>query len=93
MSQSESLILSDDEYCGVEPMRRVTPPPSRAPSITPTTEAERNRIIRRKKRTIDDRLDELTDYNKKLDNINEVVLLLHKALLLLSNHETFNEDY
>jgi hypothetical protein len=84
-------MISDDEF-DIEPMTR-TRPPSRAPSVTALTEAERQRKIKKKRRTLDDRLDELADYNKKLYNVNEAVLLLDKASILLSNHETFNEDF
>jgi hypothetical protein len=92
MSQSEN-ILSDDEYCGVEPMK-TTRPPSRAGSVTSSTEAERSRIIRRKKKTLNDRLEEISNFSIKCENENDAnvliqqgLILLHRLAIVINNHD------
>jgi hypothetical protein len=85
---------SEDDYDGIEPMNRISQPSSVISTSRASAGAIKNRILRRKKKTLDERLTELTDYKKKLEDINDAVLLvqqatllLHKVILILSNHD------
>jgi hypothetical protein len=97
-TQPPSRRGSDDEYSGVEPMRRVSPPPSRTTTTKPK-HAKKQKILRKKHRTLNDRLTELTDYSAKLRDIDDASLLpqqmaalVQRMMLVINNHNTPTND-